>query len=885
MQQLLSTVIHDQHIKLGAQMAPFGGWDMPIQYRTGIVQEHLATRNHAGLFDVSHMGRFVISGLSALDFLQHVLTNNAAGLEIGESQYTIIADEQGGAIDDAYLYRFFADRYLLVVNASNREKDLAHFQSALSRFSDVRLEDNTFSVAMLSLQGPSSRDILCTLMDSGALPEPLKNRLSTATLCHVPTWIARTGYTGEPLGFELFMDSHAAPDIWDVLIEKGAAPAGLGARDTLRLEAGLPLYGHELGLDSAGSEIPVFALPLSKIAVSFSYLKGEFIGKNALYRQFLAMRGITEQDYSRVHDLPRMIFPVALIDKGVMRSGCPVFKNGQPVGHITSGTMVPYQKAENTGAFPKITSEKAMRSIGLAFLDSTLHEGDTLQVDIRGKQSPAVVVPYHLRSDAPPFARAISHDQLFPKEKSGVPAEGGLRKVRSLIDEAIQNTTWRQKECINLIPSEQTPSPLVRLLSILDPSGRYAEHKKMKAFGDSEVFYYQGVDFISNVESLLQQELRAYLGCAQVEIRPVSGQMANTAVFSALCDYFNRADRKSEQRRIRCVLNHHIIKGGHLSAQPMGALRDYVARDPKTEKAAVINFPVLENNPYQIDIAATCQMIAEHRPELIVFGKSMILHKEPVADIRSFVDSQNLDCVIVYDMAHVLGLCGPYYQEPFSEGAHIVTGSTHKTFFGTQRGLVASDYTRDSIQYPLWEAVERRAFPGSVSNHHLGTLLGLLMAAYEMNTFKDDYQRQVVANAKAFAIALKDCGLCVQGDPAVSFTETHQVILSVGYAAGPEIAKRLEDSGIIVNYQAMPDEEGFTAAGALRMGVAEMTRFGMNEADFKELAEMMQHVIIHGKSVSSQTKAFRKRFQRMRYCFEEPEISQQIQRLLSITLN
>jgi len=871
MEPLLKTVIHDQHVKLGAQMVAFGGWNMPVQYRTGIVQEHLATRTHAGIFDVSHMGRIHVRGPSALAFLQHVLSNNAAGLEVGESQYTIIPNELGGAIDDAYLYRFVSDQYLLVVNASNREKNMAHFRTILAYFPDVQLADDTENTAMISLQGPRSRDILAAVMDSGHFPEPLKNRLSTATLRGIPTWISRTGYTGEPLGFELFIPGHAAPALWNLLIENGACPAGLGARDTLRLEAGLPLYGHELGLDEKGKEIPVFSLPLSRIAVSFSDLKADFIGKPALFHQFQALKFIMDQNYSRIQDLPRMIFPLTLTDKGVIRSGCQVYQGNKPVGYVTSGTMVPYQKVTDQGILSRLTSEKGMRSVGLAFLDSDLCEGAVLNVDIRGKMTPAVIVPYHLRSEAPPFARPILFDRIFQTE-SHSSAHDVLQKVDTLIDDAARNSHWRQRECINLIPSEQTPSKLVRLLSVLDPSGRYAEHKKMKAFSEADVFYYQGVDFIEKVENLLQKELCDYFGCARVETRLISGQMANTAVFSALCDYLNRSDRKSEQRRIRRVLNHHIIKGGHLSAQPMGALRDFVARDPQTEKPSVINFPVLEENPYQIDVAASCKMIADYQPELIIFGKSMILHREPIADIRSFVDSQNLNCVLLYDMAHVLGLCGPFFQDPFREGADIVTGSTHKTFFGTQRGVIASDFDRDCMQYPLWEAVERRAFPGSVSNHHLGTLLGLLMAVYEMNAFKAGYQKQVIDNAKAFAAALKDCGLNVAGDPAISFTETHQVILSVGYAGGPEMARRLENSNIIVNYQAAPDEEGFTAAGALRMGVAEMTRFGMKEMDFQTLAEMMHDVIVQNKPVKSQVTAFRKRFQEMQYCFSEKEI-------------
>jgi aminomethyltransferase len=345
--------------------------------------------------------------------------------------------------------------------------------------------------------------------------------------------------------------------------------------------------------------------------------------------------------------------------------------------------------------------------------------------------------------------------------------------------------------------------------------------------------------------------------------------MANTAVFSAMVDYLNRADRKSEQRRMRCVLNNHIIKGGHLSAQPMGALRDFVARDPKTEKPAVINFPVLEDNPYKIDVAATRQLIEEFRPELIVMGKSMTLHREPVTEIRAFVEEMGLACPIMYDMAHVLGLVGPYFQEPFKEGADIVTGSTHKTYFGTQRGVVATNWAEQDLGYDLWEAIQRRAFPGSTSNHHLGTLVGLLMSAYEMNTFKDEYQRRVLQNAQAFARALKDCGLDVAGDPAVSYTETHQVILKVGYARGPAVARILEENNIILNYQAAPEEEGFTASGSLRMGVSEMTRFGMGPADFQELAQLMSDVILHGKTVKGAVTDLRSRFLELRFVFSD----------------
>jgi aminomethyltransferase len=230
-------------------------------------------------------------------------------------------------------------------------------------------------------------------------------------------------------------------------------------------------------------------------------------------------------------------------------------------------------------------------------------------------------------------------------------------------------------------------------------------------------------------------------------------------------------------------------------------------------------------------------------------------------------------------MAHVLGLAGPHFQEPFAEGADLVTASTHKTFFGTQRGIVAGNWREEEKQYSLWESVENRTFPGSVSNHHLGTLLGLLMAAYEMNGFRDAYQQAVIRNAKSFARALRDAGLQVAGDPEISFTETHQVIVKVEYAGAVEAARRLEESNIICNYQAAPDEEGFTAAGALRMGVQEMTRFGMAPEDFRTLAQYIRDVVAGGRSVREEVAAFRRRFLDMRYCFAEEEFSGLMERM------
>jgi aminomethyltransferase len=883
MNSLHRTIFFEQHEKSGASIVDFGGWEMPMQYPDGILKEHIATRQSAGLFDVSHMGRLFFSGKDTVPFLQHVLSNNLLALEIGESQYTLIQNQNGGAFDDAYVYRFKKDEYLLVVNASNREKDLEHLQKVMEDYPDVTMLDRTFEMAMISLQGPISKTIIKQIIDDDtSLPEPARNHLSIVNVQGSEVLLARTGYTGEPIGFELFIENKNAKAIWDLILEKGAVPIGLGARDTLRLESSLPLYGHELGIDHDGNEIPLFASKLSKFAVSFSVLKGNFIGKQALLKQQAAFKRILNHDYSNVSDLPKMVMPLAITGKGIAREGHKVFFRDKHVGYVSSGTSVPYRLSTAKGLDGEFEDKVKKRPIALALIDSHIRTGDILEIEIRNKRCAAVVVPYHMSSQAPPFVRAILHDQL--KISKAVNETDGIRnKAANLLAKTVANSTWRQTECINLIPSEMSQSYLSRMLSVADPVNRYAEHRELKAFSSEDIYYYQGTEFIEEVETLLNKEFKKYFNCKNIESRVISGQMANTACFSALVDFFNRADRKGKQHRIGKILNNHIIKGGHLSAQPMGALRDFVARDPKTEKAAVVNFPVLRENPYKIDIKACESIIKEQQPELIILGKSMVIHKEPVQEIRAFVDEYAPSCIVMYDMAHVLGLYGKHFQSPLQEGAHIVTGSTHKTFFGTQRGVIAADFAEDELNYELWEAIQRRTFPGSVSNHHLGTMTGLLFASYEMNHFKDAYQKAVIENAKAFALALKEEGLDVAGDPEINFTETHQVLVHVGYGKGAKVAKMMEDNNIIVNYQATPREEGFTASGALRLGVSEMTRFGMKQKDFQELASLLADLIQNNSTIVEEIKSFRARFTDMQYCFEEKDFPD-LQEILQTSL-
>jgi glycine/serine hydroxymethyltransferase len=437
-------------------------------------------------------------------------------------------------------------------------------------------------------------------------------------------------------------------------------------------------------------------------------------------------------------------------------------------------------------------------------------------------------------------------------------------KVLSLTEKVENNNIWRQKESFNLIPSESTPSLLVKMCEISDPSGRYAEHRTMKG---EEVYFYQGIDFIKEVEETAAAEMKDYFGCDEVELRTISGQMANEVVFKAMVKFINRDRNEGESfRKMNLVMNNDLTNGGHLSSQPMGALFNYVAEDPATGKDNVINFPVDKDNPYKPDKQKLAEILDQHKPDLMVFGKSMFIYPEPIEFVADLVKDWESQPVIMYDMAHVLGLFGAF-QKPLQEGANVVTGSTHKTFFGPQRGLIAGNFPKGSPLRKLWLDIKGRAFPGSTSNHHLGTLLGLLMAAYEMNEFKEEYQAQVRRNAKAFARALKDKGVPVEGEEADGFTETHQVLIRISsYGNGMDIARRLEENNILTNYQALPDDETFLEPSGIRMGVQEMTRFAMKETDFDMLAGFIAEVLKGNKNVKEEVKKARQNFLNMKYC-------------------
>ncbi len=390
MSELKRTPLYSTHVAAGATMVDFGGWEMPIQYPAGIITEHLYDRKHCGLFDVSHMGRLIVEGPQRVEFLQKVLSSDVSALVPGRAQYCMIPNENGGVVDDAYLYMYENDRYMLVVNASNTEKDLAHFDKYLPEY-DCRVIDITATSASLAVQGPDSERILKVLSGGAEITGPRRNDLNELDMEGHTVRASRTGYTGDPIGWELFVDAKDVIWLWNRLVELGAAPTGLGARDTLRLEAGLPLYGHEMGQDHAGQEIPVFAVSLARFAVSFGEGKGDFVGRDLLKAQL-------------ENGTPRKVVPIALSDRGVMRAGMDIYKDGVPVGWVTSGTMVPYYHFDENGNLLDTTGK---RSIGFAYIDSAVVQGDIVHIDVRGKKLSARIVARHLIQNQPPYGKAV----------------------------------------------------------------------------------------------------------------------------------------------------------------------------------------------------------------------------------------------------------------------------------------------------------------------------------------------------------------------------------------------------------------------------------------------------------------------------------------------
>jgi glycine hydroxymethyltransferase len=411
--------------------------------------------------------------------------------------------------------------------------------------------------------------------------------------------------------------------------------------------------------------------------------------------------------------------------------------------------------------------------------------------------------------------------------------EYNVRKIEQIVNE--QNE-WRQ-ETINLIASENVLSERARNIMGSDFAHRYAE-------GHPGERYYQGTEKIDEIEALLKKHMKSLFGARNVDVRPISGTVANEAVFSR---YIKPGD---------IVMVNSTPGGGHISHHKAGSVGKYTQN--------IINFPVTEDG-YHIDVDTTAFLIREVKPRVLVFGKSMFLFPEPVAQLADLCRKQKI--MVIYDAAHVLGLvAGKCFQDPLAEGASLMTGSTHKTFFGSQRGVIVSN-----VGAKEWGLIDKGAFPASSSNHHLDTLVALALTAYEFRAFGEEYSQQVIANAKALGEALDKAGFDVQAKE-FGFTESHQVVVDVAaQGGGDEVARILKDNNIICNMNLLPYEplDHVQNPAGIRIGVQEMTRFGMKEDEMKTIAKFMKSAIVNEKYIGDEVVEFRKQYQTVGYSFDD----------------
>ncbi|MGH9404744.1 MAG: glycine cleavage system aminomethyltransferase GcvT [Terriglobia bacterium] len=362
---LKRTALYDSHRAAGARMVEFGGWEMPVEYPTGILEEHVAVRTRAGLFDVSHMGEIEVRGPKALEFLQHVTCNDVARLQIFQAQYSALMESTGCAVDDCVIHRLGEAHFFICVNASNTDKDFEYLLRRNSA-SEVVIENVSASYSQLALQGPASAAILSRVCDSDS------STLRTywcrpSRCCGVEGLLARTGYTGED-GFEFYFPPEQSARVWNTLLQagrgEGLIPAGLGARNTLRLEAAYPLYGHEL--DGSTTLLEANLGWICKLE------KGPFLGCDALATQ--KREGLTKK-----------LIGIEMTGRGIAREDYPLSIDGRAQGRVTSGSYAPYLK----------------KNIGMAFVPPAFAEaGREMQVEIRGKLVPArqVALPFYKRN-------------------------------------------------------------------------------------------------------------------------------------------------------------------------------------------------------------------------------------------------------------------------------------------------------------------------------------------------------------------------------------------------------------------------------------------------------------------------------------------------------
>ncbi len=410
------------------------------------------------------------------------------------------------------------------------------------------------------------------------------------------------------------------------------------------------------------------------------------------------------------------------------------------------------------------------------------------------------------------------------------------RNVKWIEDTVALQNEWRLGT-VNLIASENVMSDRARRVMGSDFAHRYAE-------GHPGERYYQGTDKIDEIESWVKLQLKTLFDCQHMEVRPISGTVANDAVFSR---YIDPGD---------VVMVNSTAGGGHISHHKSGSVGKYTKN--------IVDFPLTPDG-YHIDCEQTSQLVKKLHPKVLIFGKSLFLFPEPIEELTEVCNENGT--TIIYDAAHVLGLiAGKQFQDPLREGADIVTASTHKTFFGSQRGLIMSNMDQKD-----WWKIDKGAFPGSSSNHHLDTLVSLAITTCEMTVFAEDYTGQIIRNAKALARCLYDLGFKVQAKE-FDFTESHQIAVDVSeLGGGNEVARILKENNIILNMNLLPFEplEKVTNPSGIRIGVQEMTRFGMKEKEMEKIAELFKKCLLDNLSIGSEVKEFRKAFQKVQYSFDE----------------
>jgi glycine hydroxymethyltransferase len=425
-----------------------------------------------------------------------------------------------------------------------------------------------------------------------------------------------------------------------------------------------------------------------------------------------------------------------------------------------------------------------------------------------------------------------------------------IEDVRALVS---AQEEWRGGQTINLIASENAQSPAVRAIQDSDFMARYAEGHPNTA---TEVRrYYQGTRYIDEIENMARLELLALTRTRQADVRPISGNAANTAIALA---YLRGGD---------AVIVNSTPAGGHISHNTIGVIGRRIqsrglSLNLESSRPIPLHFFPLTEDGYHIDIPRSLDLIEQVAPRLIVLGKSLFLFPEPVQALAEACRQKGI--AVLYDGAHVFGLiAGGQFQDPWREGATWVTASTHKTFPGPQRGVIVSDLSdQDAERY--WPAADRGVFPGSSSNHHLHSLPGLLVSIREMQAHARAYAAQIVANAQALGQALDTAGIAVEARD-FGFTQSHQIAVNVAaYGAGVAVARRLEENDVIVNYNLLPRDTDARNPSGLRIGVQEMTRYGMKESEMQRLAALIE-AAIKGSNVKPDVNKLRGEFPELHY--------------------